>query len=153
MGRINRGKQLEGSIINGFRFIKSTGYNKCIVECLKCHTTRPGRLDALRKNKVRCKGCNPSDREIYTQDITDMYLDGRGGPEIANVLGIGITIVYSVIAAFKENLGIEEIEVEYKFSEISEYLGLSEFQAKEAYKSGMKKIKEYLLSLDDFKDM
>ncbi len=153
MGRINKGKQLEGSVINGFRFVRSTGYNKCIAECLKCGTERPGYLHNLKKNKLRCKGCKPSKTELYAEDIMDMYLDGRSGPEIAETLDIGITIVYPVIRAFRKNLSIEEPEVEYNYKEIGEYLNISEPQVKSAYKSGMKKIKEYLLSLDDFKEL
>jgi len=107
----------------------------------------------LRKNNLRCKGCEPKDSEIYVQDIIDLYLDGRNGPEIADSLDISITLVYSVIHAYREKIGIKEPEIEYSYAEIAEYLGLSDQQVRTAYAKGMKKIKEYLLSLDDFKEM
>jgi len=153
MGRINKGKQLEGSVINGFKLVSCVGYDKHILRCQACGTERPGYLSHLRKNKHRCKSCKPNKTELYTEDITDMYLDGKSGPEIAETLGVGITIIYPVIRAFRKNLSIEEPEVEYNYKEISEYLNISDSQARTAYKSGMKKIKKYLLSLDDFKDM
>ncbi len=142
-----------GKVINGFEILRQTEHGKVNTRCTKCNIVRSKGFDYLKKNKVKCEGCNPVHSKVYATDIRDLYLDGHTAPQIAEILDIGITSVYPIVNLVKKELGIVIQEEEFTMREIAEYLNLSEYLVDIAYKSGMEKIKKYLEEKDDFKDL
>jgi predicted transcriptional regulator len=143
--KLSRVDKLTGTVVNGYEVLKEVNYNKISCRCVKCGTIDTKYLSSIEQKKVRCKGCKPSLKSIYLNDVKDLSELGLSGGAIAEVLGIGI----SSVASIRHKLGFTKDEdYEYTFKEIGDYLSLTEHQARAAYKSGMEKLEKYLGELD-----
>ena len=144
-----------GETHNGFKLIKWLDYDKYLMECLKCGRTRPGQYSRVIKSSIRCKTCNPTNIDLYLNDVRDLALGGCGLTEISNILKCNINTINNILLLLKKSGELNDYssEVEYSFKEIAEVLGISEHQVRGSYNSALRKIRCALEPvIDDYSD-